>query len=322
MSLGAKNAKATGGEDDLAISCTGALRLSERLCVGCCIDLGRIQAAHTQRFRGEPSRIAAEHDVGTATGHVGGDRHCTAASRLCNNGRLALVLLRIQDVMGNPFAIQECGEMLGALNRCGANQHWLPSGTSLLDVLHDGGIFRPLSAIDKIRLIVAHHRSMGWNCGDFKVVDLAELFRLGHGCTGHTSELAVKTEVVLEGDRCKRYRLALNVEPLFRLDCLMKAFRPTTPWHLAAGELVNDHNLAALNDVVAIALKECMRTECRLKVPCHEGIAAVQVLNAEHLLNASDTILCWRNRLLLLVEEVVAARLCASITRAQARNEL
>ena len=57
-------------------------------------------------------------------------------------------------------------------------------------------------------------------------------------------------------------------------------------------------------------------------MPCHEGITAVEVLNAEHLLNTRDTILCWRNRLLLLVKEVVTASLCASVTRAQARNEL
>ena len=111
--------------------------------------------------------------------------------------------------------------MLGALHRCGANQHWLASGTSLLDVLHDGGIFRPLSAIDKIRLIVTHHRSVRWDGGDLKVVDLAELFRLGHGGTGHAGELAVKTEVVLEGDRCERYRLSLNAESLFRFDGLV-----------------------------------------------------------------------------------------------------
>ena len=222
MSLGAKDAKATGGEDDLTICCAGALRLSERLCVGCCIDLGRIQAAHTQRFRGKPSRITTEHDVGTATGHVGGDRHCAAATRLRNDGRLALMLLCIQDVVGNPFALQQCCEMLGALNRCGANQHWLSSCASLLDVLHDGAILGALSSVDKVGLVVAHHRSMGWNCGDFKVVDLAELFRLGHGGTGHAGELAVKTEVVLEGDRCKRYRLTLNVESLFRLDRLME----------------------------------------------------------------------------------------------------
>ena len=50
--------------------------------------------------------IAAELDVGAATGHVGGDRHCAAASRLCNDRCLTLVLLGVQDVVGNPFAIQ------------------------------------------------------------------------------------------------------------------------------------------------------------------------------------------------------------------------
>ena len=65
-----------------------------------------------------------------------------------------------------------------------------------------------------------------------------------------------------------------------------------------------------------------MSTQRRFKVPRHERITAVEVLNAEHLLDASHALLCWRNRLLLLVEEVVAATLCASVARAQARHQL
>ena len=64
---------------------------------------------------------------------------------------------------------------------------------------------------------------MRWNGGDFKVVDLAELFRLGHRGSGHAGEFAVETEVVLEGDRCECHRLTLYVQPLFCLDRLVKA---------------------------------------------------------------------------------------------------
>ena len=89
-------------------------------------------------------------------------------------------------------------------------------------MLNDGAVFCAFGAVDKIGLVVAHHRAVRWNCGHFKVVDLAELFRLGHGGTGHTGELSVQAEVVLEGDGCECHRLALNAEPLLRLDCLVE----------------------------------------------------------------------------------------------------
>ena len=112
--------------------------------------------------------------------------------------------------------------MLRALHRCGANKDWLPSSASLLDVFHDGAIFGALGAVDKIRLVITHHWSVRWNGGHFKVVDLAELLSLGHGGTGHASELAVESEVVLEGDRRECYRLTLYVQPLFCLNSLVK----------------------------------------------------------------------------------------------------
>ena len=55
---------------------------------------------------------------------------------------------------------------------------------------------------------------------------------------------------------------------------------------------------------------------------CHEWIAAVEVLDAEHLLNASDTFFGWRDGLLLLVKEVVSATFGAGRTCAQSRHEL
>ena len=36
-----------------------------------------------------------------------------------------------------------------------------------------------------------------------------------------------------------------------------------------------------------------MRAERRFKMSCHEWIAAVEILNAEHLLDSRDALLCW-----------------------------
>ncbi len=41
---------------------------------------------------------------------------------------------------------------------------------------------------------------IGWNGRDFKVIDLAEFFRLGQGGAGHASQRSVHAEVVLQRD--------------------------------------------------------------------------------------------------------------------------
>ena len=47
-------------------------------------------------------------------------------------------------------------------------------------------------------------------------------------------ELVVEPEVVLEGDRGERHRLALDAQALLGLDRLVEALRPAPAGHLAA----------------------------------------------------------------------------------------
>jgi len=51
--------------------------------------------------------IAAEHDVGAATGHVGGDGYSTWPARLRDDVRLALVLLGVQHLVLDALLLQE-----------------------------------------------------------------------------------------------------------------------------------------------------------------------------------------------------------------------
>ena len=203
------------------------------------------------------------------------------------------MLLCVQDVVRNTFPFQHCGEVFRAFNRRGANEHWLASRASLLDVRNDRRIFCADSAVDKIGFIHANHWAVRWNRCHVKAVDLAELFRLCHCRTRHSGELLVETEVILEGDRGHRDRFTLDAEPLFRLNRLVESFGPAAAWHLASREFVHDDNLTVLNDVVTVALEECVCAKCRLKVSGHQWVAAVEVLYAERLLNLRDTLFCW-----------------------------
>src|SRR3989304_4791616 len=50
--------------------------------------------------------LAAEDDVGAATGHVGGDGDAAQPARLGNDARLLLVVLGVEHLVRNPFALE------------------------------------------------------------------------------------------------------------------------------------------------------------------------------------------------------------------------
>ena len=156
---------------------------------------------------------------------------------------------------------------------------------------------------------------------DLEVVDLVELLGLGHRGAGHARELVVQPEVVLERDRREGPGLALDAQALLRLDRLVEALAPAAARHLAPGELVDDDDLAVLDDVVPVTLVQRVRLERGVEVPGEPRVRVVQVRDAEELLDLVDALLGGRDRLVLEVEEVVAALLGALGTLLELRHE-
>ena len=179
-----------------------------------------------------------------------------------------------------------------------------------------------LVAEDQVRVVVADHRPVGGDGDHLEAVDLVELLLLGHGRAGHAGQLVVEAEVVLEGDRGQGHRLALDAQAFLGLDGLVEALRPAAAGHLAAGELVDDDDLAVLDDVVAVALVERVRPQRLLEVARQARVGAdvVDVGDAEQLLDLVDALFGGRDGVLLEVDEVVAALLVALRARPCSRG--
>ena len=120
MALGADHVEAAGGQRlllvggdfgaDLARSRAGALGL-----VG---DAGQfVLDAHVG--------IAAQLDVGAAARHVGGDGDGARHAGLRHDGGFLLVIARVQHIVRDLALLQQLGELLGFLDRGGADQHRL-----------------------------------------------------------------------------------------------------------------------------------------------------------------------------------------------------
>ena len=110
----------------------------------------------------------------------------------------------------------------------------------LCDVLSDRHELGTLVLIDQIRLVDSLHRLIGRDRDHAKFVDLKELRCFGHRSTGHTAQLVVEPEVILECDGGKGLVLILDRHSLFRFQGLMETFVVTTSCEDATGMFIDN----------------------------------------------------------------------------------
>ena len=143
---------------------------------------------------------------------------------------------------------------------------------------------------------------------------MCELFGFGVGRAGHAGKLLVLAEVVLEGDRRERLVLALDLHLLLGLDRLVQAVAPAAARHQAAGELVDDDDLAVFDHVVHVEVEQRVSAQRLVDVVLDVGVlevvdvAAAQPMR-QHLLGFRHAAFGQRDGLVLLVDDVVAGGL-------------
>ena len=255
---------------------------------------------------GQAVGVAAEDDVDAPPGHVGGDGDGVQPPGLGDDHRLPLVLLGVQDRVGDAPLVEQAGQPLGLLDRHRADQHRLAGLVALGDVVDDGVELGLLGLVDLVGVVDPDHRAVGGDGHDGQVVGVGELGRLGLGGAGHARQLVVHAEVVLQGDRGEGLVLVLDPDPLLGLDGLVQPLRPAPTLQDAAGELVDDLDLAVLDDVVDVALVQLLGPQGgRQLVDVVGRQLVVEVVDAEGPLDLVDPGLEGDDGLLLLVDLVV-----------------
>ncbi len=196
--------------------------------------------------------VAAELDVGAAPGHVGRDRHRADAPGLGDDMRLLLVKAGVEHRMLDPLLLEEFGQHLRLFDRHGADQHRLAEFLLGLELLGDRPELLGQGLVEDVLLVGPQDRHVGRDRDHVHLVDVEEFRRLGRRRAGHARELRVHPEIVLEGDRGQRLVLGLDRHSFLGLDRLVEAVRPAPPVHHPAGELVDDDDLAVLDDVIDV----------------------------------------------------------------------
>src|SRR6266566_3070382 len=197
-----------------------------------------------------------EFDVGPSPRHVRRDGDGSRLPRLCDDLRFALVKLGVEHLVFEPTPLQQPSQRLGHFDIGGADQHGETALVLPRDLVHDRVVLLLARLVDEIVLVHPADRPVRRNDDDLELVDLVELGLFGLGGARHPGKLLVHAEVVLDRDRRERLRLLAHRHAFFRLHRLVQAVRPPPPRHQPAGELVDDEDLAVLNDVLDVFFVE------------------------------------------------------------------
>ena len=236
---------------------------------------------------------------------------------------LARVLLRVQHLVGDAALFEQATEVLAAADAGGADEDRLALGVARFDVVDDGVELRLFGLVDEVGLIDAQDRPVRRDRHHAEPVGVHQLGGLGLGRSGHAGELVVHAEVVLERDRGEGLVLLFDLHALLRLDRLVDALGPAPTFEDAAGELVDDLHLAALHDVVLVALVELLGLQRHRELVDEVGLdVVVQVVDLEGGLDLLDAGFERHDDALVLFHLVVDVALEAAHDRGEPVVEL
>ena len=267
----------------------------------------REPAASDQVLAGHELGVAAEQDVGAAASHVGGDGDHADTAGLRDDLCFLLVELGVEDDVADAFALEDLAEQLGFFDAGGADQNGLLCLVETRDLVGDGEVFFLRGAIDDVGVLDAKHLAVGGDDDDVELVDLVELGGFGLGGAGHSAEFLVHAEVVLEGDGGERLVFLADGDAFFCFDCLVEAVGPAAAGHEAAGELVDDDDLAVFDDVLDVALVEGVGLDGDLDVVLEVPVLGVgDVADAEQAFDLLPALVGDGDGAGLLVDDEVA----------------
>ena len=215
---------------------------------------------------------AAQHDVGTATGHIGSNRHHTQATGFQDDLSFACVLLCVEHVVRDAFLGEELSDAFGVFNRGSANEHGLAALLTILNVFDDSRVLLVFSPEHLVLLIDSDHLAVGGDHHRFQTVDVLEFISFGIGRTGHARKLLVHTEVVLERDGSHRLVFLTDFHAFLGFHSLVQTVGPATAGHQTARKLVDDDHFAVLNDVLLITEKECVSAQRCIQVMHQDNV--------------------------------------------------
>ena len=254
--------------------------------------------------------VAAQHDIGAAASHIGGDGHSALLTGLCNDFGFALMLLCVQHIVLNAALFQQLGKRLALFHADGTNQNGLALGVAFGNLLDHGIILAVDGLVHAVRQVLAGAGLVGGDGYDLQAVNFAELVRFGGSRTGHAAQLFVHAEIVLEGDAGQSLALSSNGHAFLGFNGLVQTVIEAAAIHQTAGEFINDDDLAVFHDIVGITVHHTAGLDGTVNIVAQGHVVGIgQVLNIEPCFGFLNAAFGQGAGLVLFVHNVITVNL-------------
>ena len=197
-----------------------------------------------------------QFDIGTTTGHVGGNRHGTTLTGLSHDFTLTGMLFGVQHIVRNFSSFQHAAKRFRYVNAGSTDEHRLTGFMVLPDFVDSRVIFFPLGPENQILFVITDNRAIGRNYGYIQLINFVELTLFRGSCTGHAGKLVIHPEVVLQGDSGIGLSGSLYLHVLFGFNGLVQSVRIATSGQNTARMLIHDLDFAVLHNVLLLSFKE------------------------------------------------------------------
>ena len=179
-----------------------------------------------------------------------------------------------------------------------------------MDLIRCREVFFLLGAVHHVGILDPQQRPVGGDNSDFEPVDLVELGCFGFRRPGHSGQLLVHAEVVLESNSRERLIFPLDFDVLLGFHGLVQPIRPATARHEAAGELIDDDDFPIFHHVFHVAPIKGMRFDGGFDVVLQIPVLGIgNVTDAEQALDFFPTFVGNGDGTMFFVNDKIAGEL-------------
>ena len=250
--------------------------------------------------------VAAEKNIRTTTRHIRCDRNSAFLARLSDDLRFLFMVFSVKNVVFDFVFQKPSRNLFRFFYRYRTDEDGLPFFVALHNGVDDSFYLALFRGINNVGHIDSLNGFVGGNFENVESVNGSELFFLGFSRTGHTRKFVIKTEVVLESNRCVSFVFVSDRNVFFRFDCLVKTFRISSADHKTTRELVDDNDFAVRNEVVGISLENKMSFQSLLDMVIEVAVFDIRkVFDTEETFRFPRALLGYLNGFILEVDDVI-----------------
>ena len=197
----------------------------------------------------------AQLDVRTTTCHVGGNGYGAAQTGFGHDVGFLLVQLCVQNVVLNLTHGQHLAQHFGDLYGGGTYQHRAAGFYHFLDFFDDGFILFAFGLVNAVIHVIAGNGAVCRDNDYVQLVDVPKFTSFRFGSTGHTGQLVIHTEVVLQSNCCKSLCGGFHFHAFFGFNSLVQTVGIAAAFHNTSRLLVYNLHLSVDYHIFVVFLE-------------------------------------------------------------------